>query len=958
MSHYLARPEGLARTSAGAKGLLLAKGSAGNVATRGPKESRFKLCLNTSTNHSAGLQEQVECGAKAGYKVIESWAGPLHRDHRAMHWPRHTGPSTAIAFALLMVLGAHQGAAEVLLQGNRYPSGVRYAADQLKGLTDLPVTAQVGGQDLPEGLTQKGSEAFALIPQGRGFRVAADGNAGLMYGLLELRDRLQSGALLKELVVSAPALRLRGDMIDFPFYLGVDLYNGRWRNHANIERKADSWWLDRGHWAWRLRRCAELRMNALLLCHPHPFPALIDFPDMPEAAYLEPEHLKRLHDHFAWILDEAEAYGVKVYFLTWNIWVSPGFAKAHNLKQEGPDGDLVRAYTRICYRRLFETYPKLAGIMTMAAEAPPGCVDFVREGIAASLNKVAKPPELLFWMWCSYPEDAKVIFEEYKGRTNLVHYLQYEQLFRPQADPRIKRASEALGGVPVITVGGLGTATGWLYWSDPYYLRDIMADLPRQNGAGCFFSGLDSFDWIAEKWLGWEGLARYGWNPQRPQEDGYWQTRITKRFGVPQASEDFLRASIAASAIPTRLLALLHRQTDHFMPQFGLPLSHYLGLPTLSTYVFENHERIDEKGRLVPRLGLTWPNPDWGEKVVGVVDFARGDTRGTTPLQIADELQRNGEAVLGRVARLRDYSDRVLCGAQKWNRCLDQMQMNGHLGLHTAEKTRAAVAWEQWRLGKGVPEEVLAPLERSVQAIERMAEIASRLYAGIEISTFRPGISRPWPWTNLQIWNTDRYRKHDFADSAAMFRCELEWVKRELAAKYPQPLLPFEDDLAPKPENGKLLLQWDFEGAPPEGLKVNNFPPDAIAKLDVGEAQAPLAGRRLIAKQNAKNFWFPLTTDPKKLPLVIGKSYWVSMDYWILEDAEVLGDWLSAGARTTEGGWQQDIGARYMGGVAGTRGKITLAFTPHTWKDLYVYVSLYGPAKIEGDNLTVWEGEN
>ncbi|MBI3920966.1 MAG: hypothetical protein HY318_06050, partial [Armatimonadetes bacterium] len=97
-------------------------------------------------------------------------------------------------------------------------------------------------------------------------------------------------------------------------------------------------------------------------------------------------------------------------------------------------------------------------------------------------------------------------------------------------------------------------------------------------------------------------------------------------------------------------------------------------------------------------------------------------------------------------------------------------------------------------------------------------------------------------------------------------------------------------------------------------------------------------------------------TDPATLPLQTGKTYWVVMDYWIDRDAEPLGDWLSAGARTTEGGWQKDIGARYMGGPAGTRGRITIQFTPHTWKDYYVYVCLYGRAKVELDNVEIWEG--
>ncbi|MBI2302925.1 MAG: hypothetical protein HYU66_28805, partial [Armatimonadetes bacterium] len=646
-----------------------------------------------------------------------------------------------------------------------------------------------------------------------------------------------------------------------------------------------------------------------------------------------------------------------VYFLTWNIWVRPGLAKAHGIAQEGPDGDLVRAYTRACYRRLFETYPKLAGVMTMAGEAPPGCVDFVRQAIVPGLNDLATKPELLFWTWCCYPEDAKVVFDDYRGPEAVVHYLQYEQLFRPQADPRIKRTSEALGGVPVVTLGGLGTATGWMYWSDPYYLRDILADLPRQNGLGCFFAGLDSFEFITPKWLGWESLARYSWDASHPREDEHWKRVIARHYGTPEVADDYLTASIAASTVVTRQLALLHRQTDHHWPQFGLPLVHYLGLPTLSTYVFENHEGIDAQGRLSPRLGLTWPNPDWGEKVVGVRDYVAGQAGGTTPLQIADELQQAGETTLAAVARLRPFGKQVADGPERWGRCLDQMALNGWLGVHVAEKTRAAVAWERWRQGQAQPDDVRAPLTRSVAAFDRLSDIAGRLYAGLDIHAWRSTVHRPPPWTNLQIWNLDSWRKFNFGDSAAEYHRELEWVDHELQAGYPQPLLPFEDDLAARPANARLLVKWDFEGDPPRGVKVGNYPPNALATFATDGAPAPLSGRRVVADHQDDNFWFPLTTDPAVLPLQAGKVYYVGLDYWIDRDAEPLGDWLSAGARTAEGGWQKDVGAHYMGGPAGTRGHVTLRFTPGGYPDYYVYVSLHGRAKVEMDNLEVWEGD-
>jgi hypothetical protein len=311
------------------------------------------------------------------------------------------------------------------------------------------------------------------------------------------------------------------------------------------------------------------------------------------------------------------------------------------------------------------------------------------------------------------------------------------------------------------------------------------------------------------------------------------------------------------------------------------------------------------------------------------------------------------------VERLRPFGPQVKDGAEKLDKCLDQMMMNAWLGRNVAAKTRAGVAWARWRDGKGEAAEVTRELLASVEAMESLADLGEKLYGGLDIHTYRPTTSRPWPWTNLQIWNLDQWRKHDWRTSAGMFRRELEWVRREIDARYPQPLLPFEDDLAAPPHNARLLLEWDCEGEPPAGLKLNHFPPAAEAAVaDAGGGQAPLAGRRIVASQGSRDgFYFPIQTDPSVLPLEIGRRYFVTVDYWITKSADELGEWLSAGARTTEGGWRRDIGARYMGGPAGTRGQVTLSFTPVQWKDFYVYVSMHGASAIELDNVRIWVGD-
>ncbi len=56
---------------------------------------------------------------------------------------------------------------------------------------------------------------------------------------------------------------------------------------------------------------------------------------------------------------------------------------------------------------------------------------------------------------------------------------------------------------------------------------------------------------------------------------------------------------------------------------------------------------------------------------------------------------------------------------------------------------------------------------------------------------------------------------------------------------------------------------------------------------------------------------------------------------------------LSFGARTTEGGWRKDVGARYFEPAEGGTGEIRTQFTPQEHDDYYVYLSMNG----DGDLL-------
>jgi hypothetical protein len=633
--------------------------------------------------------------------------------------------------------------------------------------------------------------------------VLGESDAAVMYGLLALadapREATSPGAQASRLPRGRPDLRLRGVVQNFPFWLGTTLYDG-WTGNAATDHRTDWWFFDEQHWERVFQRLARARINAFLMPHPHPYPALIRYRQFPEAAYYSPQESERLIAWFHWLFQEGRKYGIRFYFLTWNIHLPPGMQQAHGLPEMAADTPLTRAYTRAAVRELFETYPELGGLATMAAEAPPGCVDFVLHSIVPGMNDVEPRPRLIYWGWCSYPEDAAKIMAAYRGETLVMHYLQYETFFWPGADPRIKMWSDALGGAPMIALGGPKGANAWVFWSDPLWMRDVVADLPRKGAVGMFLEGWQD----GGKPLALPAFGRYAWRMVEGDDSAYWRDALAKQYGGHVAGP-MLGAMRDASAIIPTFLWLVHSQTDHYLPQFGLPLVHYLGMPTINTYVFENHERIDPAtGYLWPRMGLTQPNPEWGIEVMSVVEYVRAlagkqtiAAGVLTPPMIADRLEEHAARCLDEIQRVRDLQAvaDTADGLADPGPMLRQMTLDAYLGRHYAEKIRAAVAWELWKDGLGPPEEVERHLAESVTWFDKVGEVAWAIIPH-EVGTWRSEIGIEPPWDHLDIWRSYRWEQTHWRDIAGQFHRELDLVREQLKGDRADARLPLPGELA------------------------------------------------------------------------------------------------------------------------------------------------------------------
>jgi hypothetical protein len=574
-------------------------------------------------------------------------------------------------------------------------------------------------------------------------------------------------------------------MESFPFYCGCSLYGDQWKPNEKWERRTDWWWYDRDAWRSKFRRYAGLRVNGIAFWHGNPFPALVDYPEFPEARYFSPEESQNIREQFRWIISAAKEYGIRVYVFNWNILLPPGFREAHNLPEFGADTELTRRFRRSTIRRLCELYPDLGGVGTMTGENPVGCVDFVREGIVGGLSDAGSKQTFIHFSWCSYPPESKVLVDAYPGESLVLHYLQYETLFAPICDPRVGRWSEAVGK-PMMALGGTVGCTWFTFFGNPGFAHGVLGDLVSNNGGNGFMAQLHAG---TQHWYNEMSWCRQAYDPVSAFDDDLWIRRFADRYGSEALAEQLYPTMNALSLIPMRFVHLVHSQTDHYRPQTGLPFVNYLGMPTINSYVFENHTGITKEGWLAGHMGLTWPNPDWGINVVSATETARlvlsGDivAGASTALEIATELEslaRKGEHALENLPPASKNPEEL-------ESLLAQMRFNILLGRHYAARIRASVAWELFKLDhhpEAKAREVHRLLSESVKQWEALCDVTAsdawRSLCGVERHTWRSEVHKPPPWDHFDLWRNYRFVRA--TGDRDIWRENLDFFRKELFA--------------------------------------------------------------------------------------------------------------------------------------------------------------------------------
>ncbi|MBN2610568.1 MAG: hypothetical protein JXB00_03350 [Bacteroidales bacterium] len=224
------------------------------------------------------------------------------------------------------------------------------------------------------------SEAYRIVSQNRVVEVAGGDEVGLMYGLLEVKNQLKTGGRSVQNKQESPNLMFRAIKHNLP-----------WSTYRNSEALSLHYETcrDTSYWEAFLDMMAENRFNKLTLWNLHPFNYLVKTEKYPEACGFSDKELAEWQKFWRTLFRMAKNRGIETYLVNWNIFVSPEFAKAHNVcdycienKHFVPIGDtseIIKDYTRESVKAVIDTYPYLTGLGITLGEGMGGMTADERE---------------------------------------------------------------------------------------------------------------------------------------------------------------------------------------------------------------------------------------------------------------------------------------------------------------------------------------------------------------------------------------------------------------------------------------------------------------------------------------------------------------------------------------------------------------------------------------------------
>ena len=610
-----------------------------------------------------------------------------------------------------------------------------------------------------------GSEAFSVTPSAKRITITGGDENGLLYGSLSVAEDLRNGISLQKIraKAEAPKLPFRAIKYDMPW----DTYRHSYALDLHSETCKDV-----NYWEAFLDMMAENRLNVLSLWNLHPYVYMIRPKNFPEASPWSDTEMKEWQTLFRNIFKMAKERGIDTYVIPFNIFVSPEFAKAHNVAMDnldhhffvdGDTSEIVKRYTRECVTQLLNEYPDLSGMGLTLGEGMGGMTpqqreDWMKATIIEGMRMVNRKSKLVHRIPFSSTTGSlgvTSIETERLTRKGIEQEAAMDFIEQPVWGDLKFNWSHAHSTTKLIKVHG-GKLWGayfdpvpedykitWtarnedffcLRWGVPSFVREhINRNTPPYVGG--YFIGSETYipakdyftkpgfkvDWkyaFERQWLFYKIWGRLLYNPSTSDE--VFASEFKRRYG--KEGTNLLEASSLAGTVPLRLAS-----SFDFTWDFSLYSEGFMALDNTVKRV--DYISIERR--------ITQPpiDPDY----VSVLDYVRTISEGgsfeknkITPPLLADMVERDCKKALTLVKGIKTAGNNTLmfevADIEAWS----------NLGLHFAEKLRGAVALQTYRTkgGEGNKQAAIKHLENSLRFWDVVISITRPIYNDMPLTHY------------------------------------------------------------------------------------------------------------------------------------------------------------------------------------------------------------------------------
>ncbi len=601
-----------------------------------------------------------------------------------------------------------------------------------------------------------GPEAYSVTNE-KELKITGGDERGLIYGCLSVAEELRNGTSLQKIKTKTERSKLafRGIKFDLPW----DTYRHSYALDLHGETCKDT-----AYWRAFLDMMAENRFNTLTLWNLHPYPYLIKAKNFPEASPFSDAEIKDWQNLFHSIFSLAKERAIDTYLVPFNIFVTPEFARAHNVAMDnlehhffvrGDTSEIIKQYTKESVTQVLQEYPDLTGIgLTlgegMAGMTPEQREDWMSETIIEGMRLANRKSKLIHRIpFSSTTGSLGVTSIETEKLTRKVIEQQAAMDFIEGpvwADLKFNW-SHAHSTTQLIKVHGgklYGTYFSptpsdykiiWtarnedffcLRWGVPQFIRDHISRNSHDYvggyliGSETYIPAKDYFtknkaavNWkyaFERQWLFYKLWGRLLYNPATP--DAVFSEEAIQRYGKKASS--FLEASSLAGSVPLRFAS-----SFDFTWDFSLYSEGMMALDNAKKRV--EYISID---RLINQ-------PPIDTNYVSVADYVRKISADSsfpsnkmTPVKLAALLEKDCKKALALIGAINTTANDPflyeIADIKTW----------ANLGLHWAEKIKAAIALQTYHVGGGEEHKksALLHMQKAIDYWDVVISITKPLY--------------------------------------------------------------------------------------------------------------------------------------------------------------------------------------------------------------------------------------